>query len=497
MQIEEFRSHLELFHEALSRETLAFVSGRTGSPDFAGVYAGYSDLYGEDAVRDLDSQLARTPESFPSRRKSFQRLRSFAVGHHLAYRTASLGEQIARDECSGSFVWDGVPMHCTSLPWLLRREPDANRRRALRQVQTRRARDIAPVYVERLAELRKAASALGYATPLEALQASTGVDYSALSGTLETLVAATEPDYADRLAGSFGASLGLDAGAICECDVGRWRTGNEPSAFFPAELLDPALDRLVAELEIRPESESAIVIDVENRQGKPQGAWCIPVLVPQEVHVIASRGAGAQDFAVLLHESGHAHHFAWTAASVGAEYRLWGDRAVGEAFGFIFERLVRNESWLIENLGFARSGAFLKFGALEECFEIRRQIGMLRYQMALYGAEGSGDAGDRYAGIMGQHTGIRHAPELWTTAAGDTVRSADYLRGWVLESMLHDYLCTRYGTGWHRNRAAGMLLKEIWETGQLYSADELSRELGLGRLDPQILTDRLLRGLQR
>src|SRR5574340_1157293 len=98
MQIEEFRTQLEQFHEALSRESLAFLSGRKVGIDLDRVYADHSDLYGPGAVRDLDLEVARTSESFPSRRRSLERLRGFAVGRHLGRRTAALEQEIARDE---------------------------------------------------------------------------------------------------------------------------------------------------------------------------------------------------------------------------------------------------------------------------------------------------------------------------------------------------------------------------------------------------------------
>jgi len=46
------------------------------------------------------------------------------------------------------------------------------------------------------------------------------------------------------------------------------------------------------------------------------------------------------------------------------------------------------------------------------------------------------------------------------------------------------------------NRAAAGFLKEIWETGQLYRADELCKEIGMGDLDPQLLVDEISEGLK-
>jgi hypothetical protein len=81
--------------------------------------------------------------------------------------------------------------------------------------------------------------------------------------------------------------------------------------------------------------------------------------------------------------------------------------------------------------------------------------------------------------------------------AEDALHSADYLRGWIFELQLRDYLRSRFGSAWFAQKAAGRFLKEIWETGQLYSVDELCREIGLGELEPQALTDDFLLGLMK
>jgi hypothetical protein len=42
---------------------------------------------------------------------------------------------------------------------------------------------------------------------------------------------------------------------------------------------------------------------------------------------------------------------------------------------------------------------------------------------------------------------------------------------------------------------AGRFLKEIWETGQMYTTDEMSREIGLGPIEPHLLTAGFREGL--
>lgn len=155
-----------------------------------------------------------------------------------------------------------------------------------------------------------------------------------------------------------------------------------------------------------------------------------------------------------------------------------------------------NRGHLARMLAFVKSGAFLRFESLYRVFLVRRCAGKLRFALRLFTEESSGDISQVYAETMKTYTGLRHQPESWLADFSDGLDSADYLRRWILECMLSDYMRSKYGKAWFHNRSAAGFLKEIWETGQLYRAEELGREIGIGNLDPQILADELSGGLQ-
>ena len=69
---------------------------------------------------------------------------------------------------------------------------------------------------------------------------------------------------------------------------------------------------------------------------------------------------------------------------------------------------------------------------------------------------------------------------------------ADYLRAWCLEAKLSEHLRERFGRRFWRERGAGDLLKELWNTGATYTADGLADELGLGPIDTEALIEDLL-----
>ena len=198
----------------------------------------------------------------------------------------------------------------------------------------------------------------------------------------------------------------------------------------------------------------------------------------------------------LLHESGHAQHFAWTNAALPAEHRLCGDRGLSEVYAFLFEHLIWNRYWLEIRTGFKDSDEFLRFHGLVRVHLIRRYCGKLRYETLLHGAEVLEDPPRVYAEILEQCTALRYDGESFLEDLDDGFYSADYLRAWISEAQLRDYLMSRFGWAWFQVRAAGQFLKEIWYTGQLYTVEELSKEIGIGEPDPQALTDELRSALR-
>jgi hypothetical protein len=138
---------------------------------------------------------------------------------------------------------------------------------------------------------------------------------------------------------------------------------------------------------------------------------------------------------------------------------------------------------------FTDCGKFLHIQSLFRMYLIRRHAAGVRFALQLHESQSPGNMSEIYAETMRSYTGLQYYPESWLDELPGGFESADYVRGWILECTLRQYLCSKYGKDWFRSRSAGGFLKEIWETGLLYRADELCREIGFSELDPQILAE--------
>ncbi len=495
MRIEEYRTRLEKFHEALNRQLYLHCSGQMSSLDLEGVYSDYSDLYSLEAILEIKSSTEQAAGSFPSQLRSLTKIHSFALDQHLDAGAYPLTRQIAEFEAGRRIKWGELDISFLQVSRFLANDASFSSRRRLNEFRLEALSDSVSLREDRIRALQAGAQKAGYKDYLSAQKFVTGIDFRALSEALEGILEATENAFMDRLRGEFAAVFNHPLKDILRCDLTRWIRSCEPPGIFSSATLQDSLQRTVADLGVTPERAGSIVFDLENRPAKQSRASCVPIRIPGEIHVVLTPGDGYDNYAALMHEAGHAHHFAWTSADLPAEHRLCGDPGVAETYAFLFESLVRDGDWLRLHIGYPRPEPLLGSAGVYELYKIRSQIGRLRYGIHLYSEGGLANAADNFAAIMEQCTGIVHEPESCLEDTGAPMDAANYLRGWIAEAMLAEHLRLRFGRDWFKSRPAGTFLKEIWETGNLYRTEELCREIGLGDLEVQVLTDELLEGI--
>ena len=494
MQIDSYRTRLEEFERKLNWALYRYCSGLTEHLETVTLYADYSDLFCVEGIREIASAL--DSETFESRRKSLQKIREFLIDRYFDYRTAPVTEEITRLEASRTLMWEGKEISASEAQARIRTETDAFKRRKLAERRAKVMADCGELAERRTAQLREAASRLGFQNYIEAREQISSVQYEKLADSFDEVLSRLEDKYTERFRVSLEATLGIPFQETGSWDVAHWEAKNDQPHVFSGRKLAGVVETAVAEMDIRPENSEAVTVDLERRSGKKPGAFCIPIRVPQEIKIVMTPDDGSRHYAALLHESGHACHLAWTNPALPAEHRLWGDRALCECYGFLLEHLIQQREWLARRLLFTGSGSFLRFQALYRIFLIRRCVGKLRFGISLHQQQSFNDVPHIHSEIMQAYTGLRHLPESWIFDFFDGFASVEHLRGWLLEAMLRDYLRTRYGNAWALSRSASGFLKEIWETGLLYNADELCREMGIGGLEPQALADELWKGLQ-
>lgn len=271
-------------------------------------------------------------------------------------------------------------------------------------------------------------------------------------------------------------------------------------ALFPAARREQVVLSFVRSIGLDPLAEGRIRIDCESRPGKYPRAFCAPVRVPGEVHLVTSPGfGGPQEWSVLLHEIGHALHYANTDPSLPLENRRLGDMAVTEAYAMLFANLLLNPLWLERHAGITdRAVAFSRAQNVHELYQLRRYCARLTYEQELYDEAADYDRlPGRYAELLTEATGIRHRPEDAFLDVDASFYTTNYIRARMLRPVLRAALEEQFGVPWWADPGAGRWLVDVlFSHGNRWSADELARRLSGRPLSFRALRESIETALQ-
>jgi hypothetical protein len=486
--LDSYRLQYQEFNSAFMREFYLFLSGQKSSLDIVPIYERYGDLFTRDSIEKLRAELERTSSHFETTRKSISHLLMFAVEQFLENAAKQLTEQISEYESSSRIELDGRSMTFHDGAIALAREPDRKARRAIHNERSSIIRRSNDLRAERLARLHRVAASLGEKSYRSLFERLRQIDYGTLASQAQQIVAETQEAYTRSLSKSLRESLDLSLDGAERHDAVYFVHLGGFDERFPADKLIPIYKQTMAGLGIDVDEQKQVLIDSEARPLKTSRAFCMPVSVPDEVKLVIRPSGGQSDYQSLLHESGHAQHYGWTSPSLLPEFKYTGDYALTETYAFLFNHLICEPEWLREFLQFQVSEDFVRSALLARLVTIRRYAAKLSYEIRLHDGMDLDTAAQHYADLQTNATLFRTAPTDFLYDLDDAFYAGSYLRAWANEVALREHLKTRFGRRWWAARKAGDLLKELWETGDSYTADEMASQIGIGpiRFEPLI-----------
>ena len=212
-----------------------------------------------------------------------------------------------------------------------------------------------------------------------------------------------------------------------------------------------------------------------------------------EIYLVVMPSGGQDDCEVMFHEGGHALHFGTTDARLDFEYRFLGDNTVTEGYAFCLEQLMQNRQWLVDFLRMSPAEAeeFVYFSKLIKLWFCRRYAGKLKYELILHDGKPISGKDSKYREILSSVNLMEYPEENYLKDVDEGFYCTNYIRAWVFESQIKDYMHRKFGYDWYRKKKAGFFLRELWSYGQKYSAPEVLSQLGLNKLDINYLIDSL------
>jgi hypothetical protein len=539
--IDAYRQDYEQFNTELMRESYLYNSGQKAELAIAPIYDRYSHLFDKAAISGLRQTLDETSHSFSTRRASISHFLVFAVNQFLDSSVKSLTEQITRREAEANAVWKDRKMTFQDSAVAISTEPVRQTRDQIYDWRVSVITGSNDLRLERLEKLHEAARAIGFSgnhngsspkgpspngnaaaaiasgSPEGPRARGSNADspgapsldssYRGLYGALyelnldsiakqcESLLARTESVYVARLSDALKRDLGVSIDQATRPDGMYFMHLPRYHEKFPSADIVKVYGATMEGIGIKTHGQSNILIDDEPRPHKSPRAFCAPIRVPGEVRLVIRPFGGQADYMSFLHEAGHAQHYGWTSPALDPEFKYTGDSALTETYAFLFNHLPSDRSWLDRFLGFRESRDFVDSSMLSRLFTVRRYAGKFIFELNLHSGRALTDAGDAYSELLTGATKFQTGEAEYLFDTDDAFYAAGYLRAWAFEVALREHLATRFGKPWWTSRRAGNFLKEIWETGDRYTADEIADQIGIGPINFDLLTDEFLKAL--
>ena len=478
LSLATLRAEGEAFHTEISREFYESMSGLKPEARLQAVYDAHAAIFGEEAFElAREAFMGSTEGSVEQRSASI--LLDWQLDSKAGRELAPLDERIMSWESNAVVrLDDGREIPYERLAIDLANSGDRAERAMIEKARVSLVtREFAPMKQERLQRERDITEGAGIARDYNAAwELLSGISLSGLRAECEAFLRDTQSMWDEMAPWMTQRTLGMRPGEMTRGDIGALLRAREFDAFFPANDMEASVRRQVREMGMDPEAGGRIIYDTGEREGKRSRAFCAPVRVPDEVYLVLRPHGGQTDWNTLLHELGHALHFAHMRGDLPMEFRFTGDNSVTEGFAMLFDHLMQDAGWLQRYTALERNDTspFLRRAGFEELYFLRRYCAKIIYESQLYAR---GDSWrtlpDLYATTLTSALTFQYSPADAFIDIDPRYYSARYLRAWQYQAILTETLVERYDSDWWRNPKAGpWLVNDLFSEGQRELAHE-------------------------
>jgi hypothetical protein len=480
LTLARLRNDGQAFTEEISRESYLAHSGHKAVAELTPIYERYVHVLGPEAL-ELTVELFRSSEKGTEDHRSARYLLEWQLESQASRTLATLDEaEIALEGSAYVETADGRRVQYQAAAIEIANEKDRSQRLALDAARAAFVqREHAPLRLERLQREKDFIESLELAPDYNsAFEEMTGISLPALAAECAAFLSDTQSMWDDTLPRFLKTVLGIKPSEAKRADALALLRASDFDSSFPAATMRESIRRQLTDMRIDPDAGGRIIYDLSDRPGKRSRAFCAPIRVPQEVYLVLRPHGGQSDYTTLLHESGHALHFANAREDLPFEFRWLGDNSVTESYAMLFDHRMQDRGWLLRyaNLGKGRIPSFLRLAGFEELHYLRRYCAKLIYEVEAYQRNGNWrDLPDLYVDTLTRATTFQYDVADAFVDFDPRYYSARYLRAWQLQSLINESLVSRFNLDWFRNPSAGpWLTQELLSEGQRETAEEVA-----------------------
>jgi hypothetical protein len=487
LALETFEIQAEAFVRARAwREHQFLIGSRPGRGLLSLYETDFPDFTSTDLWADLQAASADDP-------RQLTRLSALLAGANLEGHTRDLSARVTRAQASAHVNLDEqqVPWRQAPARWPL--VGDVPRRHALQEEWRSIFRaELNPTLEHWQETLRAGLQPLGEQEWLPFWLRMHGIDLDNVGRLASSILDQTGETYGHAL-GVYLAQVELPIDDVWTCDVDWAFRAPRFDGVFVERLRMPLLVRTMRDLGIELEEQLSVRIE----PWAEASVDVAPLEIPADVRVLLRLVGGWQDVAASLRGLGVAQHVAHTDPSLRVWERWLGDTSPTLGYGYLLEGLLRDSTWLAQQLEYTASDDFRVIAHLEWLHRLRRVAALAQYESQLWQAEPGASMAGIFEETLSAATRVRQFGDEYLGvlqgAPWSTLRSARELRAEVFAAQLRLFLRREFDEEWWRSgRAAYFIKDELWRPGRRHTAEELLGFMGFEGFDASVLATEIL-----
>ena len=486
LDIDRVGRDIENLYSELELDTWENRTGRKDETNEAAIREKYSHL----ASKPLFEQIAIARETATG--ELAKRLRYIAemIGTtFVTFEVKELSDQANAKKSKGTVEIDGVPTPFNELLPKIYNEADRSKRAKLYNSRNNFiGRDLNPILMQRMHGLHSAAVSLGYPSYTQMYQDLMGVDLEELYKQFRLLIEKTDDIYFTEMNARMEKIAGVELEKAEKHDLYLTLRVKELDKYFPKEKLVETFRKTFLGMGIDLEGLPNVNLDLEERPKKVPRAFTALVRVPSDIRLVIKPQGGVNDYRTFGHEGGHTLHLAHTDSLLPPEFKILGDISVTESYAGLLEGLTRDPEWLQEMLGIKEVKPIMDAQKFLRFYMTRRYGAKLGYEIELHQQNRLKDLlnmPESYNEALERALVFKHPRTNFLIDVDDAFYGIYYLKSFILEAQLQNYLERNFGGRWWENPESGEFLKSLWGLGQKYDANEMAQRLGYSGLDIQ------------
>ncbi len=488
MDLEKYRQTAESFLSRLDKEYYLHFAGLKEELNTSDIYNENSWLFDRKNFDDL-KELKDNEKCTDGKTKLFNLLKFCGEGF-IENQVKELSDSIAEQEAKAVIKLNGEDVSYRYSEILLSNEADKDRRDEIDDARNDIVKkEFNPKLFQYWKELHNQASLLGFTSYREMFAYLKGEDFNNTLLQMEILLSRTRDLYEEHFGKLLLRETGVELKNARKSDFAKLRRADSFDRYFKKELLVSIFKDTLMAMGIDVSRQSNIIFDVEERKNKSPRAFCSTVKVPGEIYLVVMPRGGQDDYEAMFHEGGHAEHFSNTRASLDFEHKFLGDNAVTEGYAFTLEHLMQSSHWLSSFLKMPADEVkeFVYLSSIIKLWFCRRYAGKLKYELSLHDGTRIEGKENLYKEILSDASMMQYLDAEYLKDVDEGFYCTNYIRAWIFEAQLKDYMHRKFGYAWMKQKKAGDFLREIWSYGQKYNPSEILDQLGYRELDVDYL----------